>query len=110
MGFTVWEAVVPTALEREMQSWCAKEGIYFQAFWTLEANIRIMLSTQMQALAEKYAVSPRVLYLRYMMGIGIVPVIKNTENMKADVSSLGVPLTSEDAAKINDLFTEASSG
>jgi len=102
------EAVAQTAFERDMRKWCAERGIHLQTFWTLSANLGLMLSSSMQDLAQKYGVDPSVLFYRYVMGLGSVPMIKDLSNMKDDLSAWSVPLTSEDAQTIDDILRKSA--
>eukprot|EP00747_Dinoflagellata_sp_TGD_P114599 gnl/TRDRNA2_/TRDRNA2_171960_c3_seq1.p1 gnl/TRDRNA2_/TRDRNA2_171960_c3~~gnl/TRDRNA2_/TRDRNA2_171960_c3_seq1.p1 ORF type:complete len:453 (-),score=67.49 gnl/TRDRNA2_/TRDRNA2_171960_c3_seq1:78-1436(-) len=103
------EAVAQTAFERELRQLCADKGIYLQSFWTLNANVGLMLSKTMQDLAQKYSVEPSVLFYRYVMGLkGAVAMIEDLTNMKQDLAASNVPLTPEDAQAIEDVLRQAA--
>eukprot|EP00746_Dinoflagellata_sp_MGD_P000897 gnl/MRDRNA2_/MRDRNA2_101667_c0_seq1.p1 gnl/MRDRNA2_/MRDRNA2_101667_c0~~gnl/MRDRNA2_/MRDRNA2_101667_c0_seq1.p1 ORF type:complete len:640 (+),score=96.83 gnl/MRDRNA2_/MRDRNA2_101667_c0_seq1:53-1972(+) len=92
--------------ERDVRSWCAETSVHFQAFGTLSANKRAIMSDNMQRLAAKFGVKPHVFFLRFVMGLGIVPVIgtTNTEHMKEDLSAGGVPLEPQDIEVIDSVL------
>eukprot|EP00746_Dinoflagellata_sp_MGD_P005496 gnl/MRDRNA2_/MRDRNA2_110637_c0_seq1.p1 gnl/MRDRNA2_/MRDRNA2_110637_c0~~gnl/MRDRNA2_/MRDRNA2_110637_c0_seq1.p1 ORF type:complete len:541 (+),score=96.09 gnl/MRDRNA2_/MRDRNA2_110637_c0_seq1:96-1625(+) len=97
-----------TGFESEMRAWCAKKGIHFQSFWTITGNKRIIVSKTMQELAGKYGVAPHALFFRFVMGLGVAPLTGTSkrEHMKLDISSLHVPLTVQDAERIDKLLIE----
>jgi len=106
-----------TDFERAMRAWCAEAGVFFQSFWTLTANSKkgrpgrdAVVSAEMQELAAKYCVTPQVLFFRYVMGLGIVPLTGtcSEEHMREDLAARSVPLAPQDAARIDGLLRRAS--
>eukprot|EP00406_Dinophysis_acuminata_P001568 CAMPEP_0179212514 /NCGR_PEP_ID=MMETSP0797-20121207/1151_1 /TAXON_ID=47934 /ORGANISM="Dinophysis acuminata, Strain DAEP01" /LENGTH=165 /DNA_ID=CAMNT_0020918141 /DNA_START=32 /DNA_END=529 /DNA_ORIENTATION=- len=110
--------IVDTDFENEMRGWCLMKNIYFQSFWTLTANSipgrpghSFVISEPMRALANKYGVTPQVLFFRFVMGLGIIPLTGTStdEHMVEDLAARKIPLTLEDAAAIERLMYPASS-
>eukprot|EP00747_Dinoflagellata_sp_TGD_P168818 gnl/TRDRNA2_/TRDRNA2_196116_c0_seq1.p1 gnl/TRDRNA2_/TRDRNA2_196116_c0~~gnl/TRDRNA2_/TRDRNA2_196116_c0_seq1.p1 ORF type:complete len:752 (+),score=138.93 gnl/TRDRNA2_/TRDRNA2_196116_c0_seq1:1-2256(+) len=81
--------------------WCDETKMQLQSFGTLTANHRIVESEKMRSLAAKYDVAPRVLFFRFMMGLGVMPLVTPAiENMEGDAAAYGVPLSDEDKDEI----------
>ena len=104
---------VKTLFERDMRAWCATAGVHFQSFWTLTANSKpgkanrdAVLSPLVAQLAAKHGVSPQVLFYRFVMGQGVCPLngTSSEAHMAEDLAARAVPLTAEDAAKIDALL------
>jgi diketogulonate reductase-like aldo/keto reductase len=91
-------------LERDLLTWCADRGIYYQSFSILEANKATVMSEMVQGMAAKYGVTPQVLFYRFVMGLGIVPLTgtKNDMHMYEGLSSWLVPLKASDATLIEN--------
>merc|ERR1712048_1091610 len=69
-------------------AWCASADVVLQSFATLTSNMHILDSKTMTNLAKKYGVAPRVLFFRYMMSLGVMPLITPTiENMSGDAAA-----------------------
>merc|ERR1712113_1205039 len=83
----------------QVRAWCAKNQIYFQSFGMLPANRESIKSETIQTLAQKYRVTPEVLFLRFAIGLDMVPMMftLSYEEMMEDLSALQVPLTARDA-------------
>ena len=102
-----------TGFEREMRSWCAKHGIYFQSFWTLTANSKegklgkdAVLSPEVTSLAKKYGVSNQVLFYRWVMSDGITCPLNGTsskDHMREDLKVFRVELKESDSKLISDV-------
>merc|ERR1712032_271486 len=98
--------------EGEMVHWCAKTGVVFQSFSTLTANWDAINSENTKCTGLKYGVAPPVLFFRYVMGTGVVPLIgtSNEEHMMEDLSAIEVPLKAKDAANIMEDMSNAAVG
>eukprot|EP00747_Dinoflagellata_sp_TGD_P211023 gnl/TRDRNA2_/TRDRNA2_84230_c0_seq2.p1 gnl/TRDRNA2_/TRDRNA2_84230_c0~~gnl/TRDRNA2_/TRDRNA2_84230_c0_seq2.p1 ORF type:complete len:703 (-),score=121.92 gnl/TRDRNA2_/TRDRNA2_84230_c0_seq2:57-2165(-) len=97
-----------SALQPDMRAWCAETGIQFQSYG--EISRHPMVTSSLQSLADKYGVTSSVLFLRYMMGNGLVPVsgASSDEHLKEDMSARSVALTAEDAETVDGLLNMAA--
>ena len=101
-----------TGFEREMREWCGRHNVFFQSFWTLTANSKnrpgsdAIISPTFRALAEKYRVAPEVLFYRFVLGEGMIPMngTTNLEHMEADLKARLITLEDEDARAIDALL------
>eukprot|EP00747_Dinoflagellata_sp_TGD_P035884 gnl/TRDRNA2_/TRDRNA2_138143_c0_seq1.p1 gnl/TRDRNA2_/TRDRNA2_138143_c0~~gnl/TRDRNA2_/TRDRNA2_138143_c0_seq1.p1 ORF type:complete len:386 (+),score=40.06 gnl/TRDRNA2_/TRDRNA2_138143_c0_seq1:66-1223(+) len=97
----------------DIRSWCVEKGIYFQSFWSPNAD----LFASIQGLAAKYGVTPEVVFFRFAMGLGVVPIIDpNPDQIKDDIvhmpmqlplSAWRVPLSAQDAEAIGRALDQA---
>lgn len=107
-----------TNFEHDMRLWCTQNGVHFQSFWTLTANSKqgrsgrdAVVSPIMRQLADKYNVTPQVLFFRYVMALGVVPLTGtcNDDHMKQALEARSVPLEGDDTSRIHDLlFTRSA--
>ena len=63
-----------TGYDRELRAYCIERQISYQSFWTLTANLQILVHPAVAALAAKYQRTPEQVLLRYVTQIGIVPL------------------------------------
>merc|ERR1719387_532352 len=61
--------------ENEMRAWCAEAGIYFQSAGTLALNKDAVRSDLMGIFAAELRVPYAIVFIRFVMGLGIVPHI-----------------------------------
>eukprot|EP00747_Dinoflagellata_sp_TGD_P113943 gnl/TRDRNA2_/TRDRNA2_171823_c0_seq2.p1 gnl/TRDRNA2_/TRDRNA2_171823_c0~~gnl/TRDRNA2_/TRDRNA2_171823_c0_seq2.p1 ORF type:complete len:550 (+),score=72.14 gnl/TRDRNA2_/TRDRNA2_171823_c0_seq2:205-1650(+) len=101
-----------TRFDSEIRAWCGEVGIHFQSFLTPSAEISTALSEAMQDLADKYCVTPQVLFFRYVMDLGIVPVTATLDAklVKAQFSARHISLTVKDARAIDRILISISIG
>merc|ERR1711879_218930 len=103
-----------TRFEREMRAWCATSGVHFQSFWMLTANSKkgragrdAISSRTVCKLSTKYNVTPEVLFFRFVMGLGIVPLTGTSsyEHMREDLGARRVQISLEDAEEIDAVLS-----
>lgn len=107
-SFVIGEAEATPEMEIEFQAWCDKEGLTYQSFRSHQKSDRLAQNKEMMTLSEKYGVSPRVLYLRYLMGRGSLAISDSgsKQNLTEDFMAFNVDLTAEDAMKIDEMRKE----
>merc|ERR1711879_86343 len=90
----------------ETRVWCASVGIAFQAFWTLNENMLLLASKPMQDLARKYEVKPYILFIRWMLGVGVIPLTgtRAEANMKLELSARKLSLSVRDSQLIDEFL------
>eukprot|EP00747_Dinoflagellata_sp_TGD_P006526 gnl/TRDRNA2_/TRDRNA2_116188_c2_seq4.p1 gnl/TRDRNA2_/TRDRNA2_116188_c2~~gnl/TRDRNA2_/TRDRNA2_116188_c2_seq4.p1 ORF type:complete len:447 (+),score=66.89 gnl/TRDRNA2_/TRDRNA2_116188_c2_seq4:103-1443(+) len=100
-------AAIPFS-QPEVPAWCVEQGVYFQSFGLPSEYREPIASKTMQDLAEKYGVTPVVVFLRFAMGIDIMPVVftQSDDQMSQNLLAPQIPLTPEDAEKIDELLEQ----
>eukprot|EP01126_Amoeba_proteus_P030044 TRINITY_DN2976_c0_g1_i4.p1 TRINITY_DN2976_c0_g1~~TRINITY_DN2976_c0_g1_i4.p1 ORF type:complete len:308 (-),score=42.65 TRINITY_DN2976_c0_g1_i4:326-1249(-) len=75
--------------DREIRTFCVEKGITYQSFWSLTANRHILQSSVVQHLAKKHSKTAEQIFLRFLMGLGIVPLsgTRNPVHMKQDIET-----------------------
>merc|ERR1712176_941854 len=87
LGFDLWN--------REMLTWCAQTGMYFQSIWSLTEKFEDLLECKlMREMAAKYRVTPRALFLRFLMGRRTVSVTSSLS--PKDLQACQIPLAAQD--------------
>lgn len=91
--------------KREMQAMCTKSGIHIQSFLT---RWDTSLFEKMQDFSQKYGVTPSMVFFRFLMGMGIVPLTAtfSDEKMRDDTSAYRVPLALDDAREIYEVLKQ----
>eukprot|EP00747_Dinoflagellata_sp_TGD_P084432 gnl/TRDRNA2_/TRDRNA2_162513_c1_seq1.p1 gnl/TRDRNA2_/TRDRNA2_162513_c1~~gnl/TRDRNA2_/TRDRNA2_162513_c1_seq1.p1 ORF type:complete len:400 (-),score=58.20 gnl/TRDRNA2_/TRDRNA2_162513_c1_seq1:58-1104(-) len=97
--------------EREIREWCTENGIVLQTgeFRNISGSPSYGRCARMQRLAKEYSVTPSMLFLRFVMSLGVVPVTSAcSENlMKEELSTCQIPLTEQDAATVDALLEQS---
>jgi len=95
-----------TDYDKEIRTWCKKNNVTYQSFWTLTANPHIMQSEELFALAKKYDKNVIQIFFAYLHQIGITPLTGTTdlEHMKSDLQSFDFSLENSEILKIDALF------
>ena len=60
-----------------MRAYCSEHNIFFQSFWTLTANRKAggaIRSDVVRGLAAQHGVTPEVIFFRFVMGQGMIPL------------------------------------
>merc|ERR1711933_131633 len=90
-----------------------ENNVVFQSFWTLTANSKsrrsggkLLTLPSMLDLAAKYNVSVEVLFFRFLIGEGVVPLTGTCSlgHMSDDLAARSVPLAAADAEKIANMM------
>lgn len=92
--------------DKEIRSFCKKNNIIYQSFWTLTANPHILQSAELIALSQKYNKNLIQLFFTYLHQIGIIPLTgtTNIEHMQSDLESFDIVLKDSEVSKLNLLF------
>lgn len=80
-----------TSYEVELRAWCREKGIIFQSFWTATANPRLLMSPQVQTVAQSVGVSRHVAYLSLVLGLEGITVLDGTtaeDHMRANLEGI----------------------
>eukprot|EP00747_Dinoflagellata_sp_TGD_P164810 gnl/TRDRNA2_/TRDRNA2_185271_c0_seq1.p1 gnl/TRDRNA2_/TRDRNA2_185271_c0~~gnl/TRDRNA2_/TRDRNA2_185271_c0_seq1.p1 ORF type:complete len:425 (-),score=85.74 gnl/TRDRNA2_/TRDRNA2_185271_c0_seq1:415-1689(-) len=119
--------LVEKGFSSQMRAFCANNGMVFQSMWAVEKpggggadddqvsympvpySINFVHETW-QKLAKKYKVSPPVLFYRFMMGNGIVPLIGTAvdKHLEEDFAALSVNLAEKDAQTLDAWMKDMS--
>ena len=98
-----------THFERDMRKWCQTVGMHFQSYWTLTANSKAganaVGSRIVRKLADKYGVSPQVLFYRWVMDDGVTCPLNGTgdrDHMREDLKVFQIPLSKRDSNAISE--------
>jgi diketogulonate reductase-like aldo/keto reductase len=97
-----WRQLSTTRL---MRAWCNRAGVIFQPTGMPYFNFQSVVSKAMIDLAAKYGVSSPMVYFRYVLGLGVVPLISSNDSHKKEyLSAARAPLMAEDADIIGELL------
>lgn len=94
-----------TGHDRELRSFCRRQSIHYQSFWTLTANPRILAHDTVQQLANRTRRSPEQVLFRYLTQIGIIPLTGTTgeQHMRQDLAIFDFTLSEKDCEAIGRL-------
>jgi len=96
----------PHFRRKELKDYCAKEGIYFQAFSSLGRHHPDLIADPIVvALAKKYNTTPQTILLSFAtsQGVGIVPKSLSSERIRDNFHCLDVTLSREEIDKLNSI-------
>jgi diketogulonate reductase-like aldo/keto reductase len=79
-----------TGYDKEMRTWCKKQAVIYQSFWTLTANPHLLQSQEIQNLAQIFSKTPEQIFFRALIQAGIVPLTGtcSDKHMKDDLAVL----------------------
>jgi diketogulonate reductase-like aldo/keto reductase len=86
----------------ELRKFCLENGVTYQSFWTLSANLHILENEILIGLAKNYSVSPAVVFYRCLSEVGVVPLCgtKSVEHMKEDLELMGFGIGEEEVREV----------
>lgn len=95
-----------TLYDRSIRDFCRQQGIFYQSFWTLTANPKVLAHATLQTLAAKYQRSSAQLFFRYLNQIGIIPLTGTTSqtHMKEDLAIIDFELSDDEYEAIGKLL------
>lgn len=67
-----------SSYDTELRQWCDTHNIFYQSFWSLSANPEILNSHLVNSLAKKYDRTNAQIFYRYLIHVGITPLIGST--------------------------------
>lgn len=97
-----------TGYDQELRRFCRAHGMLYQSFWTLTANPKILSHPGVQALAQRYGVTPAQLFFRGLTQIGIVPLTgtSSEEHLRQDLGIFDFELDPADLRQLTARFGE----
>ena len=95
-----------TGYDKQLRRWCLDHGIVYQSFWSLTANPHILLSSEVQEIAQEYGKTSEQIFYRYLSQSNIVPLNGTTslQHMKEDLSIFNFQLKNEELKEIDSLL------
>ena len=91
-----------TGFDAPLRRFCQEQGSVYQSFWTLTANTSALGSVEMTRLSERIGCEPEQILLRYVMQLGIVPLVgtTSTRHMALDMQLDEIELTESDMYRL----------
>jgi diketogulonate reductase-like aldo/keto reductase len=95
-----------THYDRGLRDFCRQQGIVYQSFWTLTANLGVLADKTLETLAAQYGRSSAQVFFRFLTQIGIVPLTGTTseQHMREDLAIFDFKLTEEECLSIDRLL------
>lgn len=95
-----------TDYDKELRQWCAKQGILYESFWSLTANLHLLGSDTLMRLAMKHRKSEAQIFFAFLMALGIVPLSGTTSqtHMREDLEASAIILTPDEIESIEQLL------
>ena len=95
-----------TQYDRVIRDFCRQRGIFYQSFWTLTANAKVLAHATLQTLAAKYQRSSAQVFFRYLNQINIIPLTGTTSktHIKEDLAIIDFELTADECQAIGKLL------
>lgn len=92
--------------DRELRTFCNEMGVYYQSFWTVNANPNIWQSSIVEELASKLGKSALQVYFRSLIQIKIHPLYgtTNPNHMEEVMDLLSFSLETEDVEQIKKMY------
>jgi diketogulonate reductase-like aldo/keto reductase len=77
-----------TDYDSDIRSFCLKQGIAYQSFWTLTANPQLLGDETVRLLSLKYQRTPAQVLFRYLTQVGVTPLTgtKSPAHLREDLS------------------------
>ena len=94
-----------TGHDKELRDFCNEQGVYYQSFWTVNANKNIWQDSFVNELSEKLGKTPIQIYFRALIHEKIHPLYgtTNTQHMEEVMDLFSFSLDKEDCDKIRKL-------
>jgi len=95
-----------TNYDKKLRAWCKEEGIIYQSFWSLTANIETLQSEFLISLCHKYEKTQPQIFYRYLHQMEIVPLIgtSSKEHMEDDLKIFEFSLENSEVEGISQLL------
>lgn len=95
-----------TGYDRTIRDFCQQNHIFYQSFWTLTANPRILAHSVLQTLMEKYQRTAAQLFFRYLSQMDIIPLTGTTSaaHMVEDLAIFDFALTGDECVAVDALL------
>ena len=94
-----------THYDPEIRAFCRQQGMFYQSFWTLTANPRILAHDTLRSLAATYRCTPEQVFFRYLTQIDIIPLTGTTSetHMHEDLAIFDFELTEDECDAVTKL-------
>lgn len=91
--------------DRDVRAFCRDHDIVYQGFSLLTANPEVTGSRLVAGLAEHHRKTPAAIVFAFARSVGMLPLTGTSDesHMRADLDSLGLVLTSDEVAGIENL-------
>jgi diketogulonate reductase-like aldo/keto reductase len=95
-----------TRYDREIRGFCRQHGMYYQSFWTLTANPRVLAHDTLRTLAANYGRTPAQVFFRYLTQIDIIPLSGTTSqaHMRDDLAIFEFELIQDECESVARLL------
>jgi len=115
---TLWESarIKPTILQNrfyadtrydhDIRTYCRRQHITYQSFWTLTANPQILSHRTVTALAQRYERTAAQVLFRYLTQVGVVPLTgtRSQAHMREDLEIFEFELTAAERDAMSSIF------
>jgi diketogulonate reductase-like aldo/keto reductase len=91
--------------DREVREICVENGIMYQGFSLLTANVPILHHAAVKSMAQKLGVEPMQVIFRFAMQVGMVPLTgtTNEQHMRQDLGVYRIMLSDEEVGLIESI-------
>jgi len=91
--------------DRQVRAICQEQGITYQGFSLLTANVPVLRDPLMVSIARRLGVDARRVVFRFAMQAGIVPITGTTDeqHMKDDLAVERLALTADEVSRIESM-------
>jgi diketogulonate reductase-like aldo/keto reductase len=93
------------AWDKEVRAICQAQGIIYQGFSLLTANIEVLADQEIRTIARRLSASPAQIIFRFAMQIGMLPLTGTTsqQHMKEDLQAEQLTLATEEIRRIETI-------
>lgn len=95
-----------TGYDTGIRAFCSDHGLFYQSFWTLTANAKLLAKPLLLRLATAYAVTPAQLLFRFLTQMGIIVLTGPTseQHMREDLAIFDFSLTGRELGGLTALI------
>jgi diketogulonate reductase-like aldo/keto reductase len=95
-----------TRYDHDIRSFCRKQRIFYQSFWTLSANPEILAHHTVTAIAAKYRRTAAQILFRYLTQIEVIPLTgtRSETHMREDLAIFEFALSDAERKAMDLLF------
>jgi len=96
-----------TGFDRKVRAFCVQHQLFYQSFWTLTANPKLLAHPSLVALAQRYAVTAEQMLFRCLTQCGIIVLTGTTSeaHMRQDLAIFDFELKEQELKKLTQLFS-----
>ena len=91
--------------DREVREICRENGILYEGFSLLTANVPLLRHTPIVTMARKLGVDPEQVIFRFAMQVGMIPLTgtTNEQHMKQDLGAYRIALSDDEVSFIESV-------